>query len=43
MREYRNFPPVACNTGKLNQVFFKIIENAIDALKTSIARVHLNA
>ncbi|MGD1704069.1 ATP-binding protein [Dapis sp. BLCC M229] len=36
MREYGDLPPVVCNAGKLNQVFFNIIENAIDALEASI-------
>ncbi|MGD1809063.1 ATP-binding protein [Dapis sp. BLCC M126] len=38
IKEYGNLPPVVCNAGKLNQVFFNIIENAIDALETSIAK-----
>ncbi len=38
VKEYGNLPPLYCNPGKLNQVFFNIIENAIDALENSIAK-----
>ncbi|MEM1171466.1 MAG: ATP-binding protein [Cyanobacteria bacterium P01_H01_bin.35] len=38
IKEYGDLPLVVCNAGKLNQVFFNIIENAIDALETSIDR-----
>ncbi|MGD1712523.1 hypothetical protein [Dapis sp. BLCC M172] len=33
IKEYGDLPLVVCNAGKLNQVFFNIIENAIDALE----------
>jgi len=36
IKEYGDLPLVVCNAGKLNQVFFNIIENAIDALETSV-------
>ncbi|MEB3340059.1 ATP-binding protein [Okeania sp.] len=41
-KEYGDLPLVVCNPGKLNQVFFNIIENAIDALEISISRGEKN-
>jgi len=35
VRDYENLPPIACYPGQLNQVFFNIVANAIDALENT--------
>ncbi|MGB3507869.1 MAG: ATP-binding protein [Microcoleaceae cyanobacterium] len=38
VKEYGKLPLVSCNPGRLNQVFFNIIDNAIDALEDLMAK-----
>ncbi|NEQ41982.1 MAG: HAMP domain-containing histidine kinase, partial [Okeania sp. SIO3I5] len=38
IKEYGNVPLIDCYVGKLNQVFMKILENAIDALEEAQAK-----
>ena len=42
LKEYGNLPLVVCNPGELNQVFFNIISNAIDALENPMKRREKN-
>lgn len=40
VKDYGNLPHVECYPGKLNQVFFNVLNNAIDAVKDSLITGH---
>jgi len=33
IKEYRDFPPIECYAGQVNQVFINLLHNSIDALE----------
>jgi signal transduction histidine kinase/PAS domain-containing protein len=42
IKEYGELPNIECYPGKLNQVFFNILNNAIDAIEESLVLCHLS-